>query len=396
MARERLTEAGEGHAVRTRQAKWLEGYLAREYRELLTVDGRFAARERIGAEITDARQVLQFAAGPDGDMELAWRLYIHVVFALMSNAQTAEALALREIVCDLPRSQDALWAARADGIWGWSRMAMRDETAEPLLASAAEVLEVLDDREFLPGILTAHAHSVGRKDPVRALAILARAVKRSSEEGNTYVEGWARGAIVHMHIIEGALDEAQRAADEAIRTSRRQRSDEGVAYALSASAWVNLRRGDLAAARAQFAEAVALARSRGSAWPRCIALSGLCSVTVAAGDYASGRALLEEALHYSRGVGFVNVDVVCGTIALMLAQEGERERALRVFAAVGAGAEDETGINAQITDPSGALRDATREARRLLADPPPVDPEAFDFADVVGAALGAAGPPHAG
>jgi hypothetical protein len=90
-------------------------------------------------------------------------------------------------------------------------------------------------------------------------------------------------------------------------------------------------------------------------------------------------------------VGYVAVDVVCGTIALMLVQEGEHERALRVFAAVRAGAEDETSFTAQLTDPSGALRNATREARRLLGDPPPVDPETLDFASVVQAALGPAG-----
>ena len=115
-------------------------------------------------------------------------------------------------------------------------------------------------------------------------------------------------------------------------------------------------------------------------------------MTIAGGDHASARALLEEALYHNSGVGWVAVDVLCGTIALMLAQEGERDRALRVFAAVRAQVEDEAGPIALITDPSGALRNATREARRLLGDPPPVDPETLDFAAVVQAALGAPRP----
>jgi ATP/maltotriose-dependent transcriptional regulator MalT len=190
-----------------------------------------------------------------------------------------------------------------------------------------------------PSIVTVRGMIAGPRDPVRALALLARAVELSSEEGHTYTEGWARSMIVYTHLMAGALDEAQRVADEAARISRGQHNDEGAAFALIGLAYVSLRRGDLRAARTQFAEAAALARSRAAAWPRCVALTGLCSVTVAAGDRAAARALLEEALHYSSGAGFIAVDAVCGTIALLLAQEGERERALRVFAAVRAGAE---------------------------------------------------------
>jgi hypothetical protein len=118
-------------------------------------------------------------------------------------------------------------------------------------------------------------------------------------------------------------------------------------------------------------------------------------VTVAAGDLAHARPLLEEALYYSSGAGFVPsgaefvpVDAVCGTIALLLAQEGERERALSVFAAVRPGAENETGTNAFLSDPTGALRSSTREARRRLDDPVPVEPDTLDFASVIQAALG--------
>src|SRR5262249_8551803 len=152
----------------------------------------------------------------------------------------------------------------------------------------------------------------------------------------------------------------------------------------------------LPAARALFAESAALARSRGAAWPRCVALACLCSVTVAAGDHADARGLLEEWLHASSGAGFITIDPMCGTLALMLSHAGhpERARPLRVSAAVRRGAEDATGINAHLTAPTGALRSATREARRLLGDPPPVDPENVDLTSVLQAALGASRPGH--
>jgi predicted ATPase len=392
VARERVAAAGEERAARLRLAQWLEGCLAREHQELLKAGRRQAADERIAAEMAVARTALRFVAGPDGDVELAWRLYIHLSFSLLSTAQTTDALGMREIVECLPPSQDPVRAAIADSMWGRVLAYTWDDAAEPRLARTTAVLEAAGERDFLPSIFTILGMIAGPKDSARAIALLNRAVQLASEAGHSYTEGWARSMVIYTHLMAGALDEAQRAADEAIRIARRQQNDEGASFALIGSAFVSLHRHDLQSARTHFAEAAALARSRGAAWPRCIALTGLCSVTVAAGDRAGARALLEESLHYSIGAGFVAVDPVCGTIALMLAQDGERERALRVFAAVRPGAEDETGVNAHITDPAGALRSATREARTLLGNPPPVDPETLDLASVVQAALGVARP----
>ena len=78
---------------------------------------------------------------------------------------------------------------------------------------------------------------------------------------------------------------------------------------------------------------------------------------------------------------------MCGALALMLAREGERDRALRVFTAVYPRTEDAVGIQALFTDPSGALRRATREARVLLGNPPH-GPGEVDLRSVVEAALG--------
>jgi hypothetical protein len=70
------------------------------------------------------------------------------------------------------------------------------------------------------------------------------------------------------------------------------------------------------------------------------------------------------------------------------ARAGQRDRAHRVFDAVAAGAENETSFTATLTDPSGALRTATREARALLGDPHPRDPAVVDLDAVLQAALG--------
>jgi len=393
LARERAAGAGEERAARLRHAEWLERLLVSEHGNLLTGGKRQAARERIAPELASARTILRFAAGPDGDVELAWRLYIRFNFVLLNNAQTAEALAMHDLVSSLPRSRDPLRAAVADGMWGRGRVYMWDESAEPLLAASASALEAAGDRDFLPSVLTVRGMVLVQRDPALALATLDRAVKLASEAGHTYTEGWARCMIAYAHYASGAFEETARAADEALAIARRQRNDEGAAFALVGRAFARTQSGDLAGARAEFAEAVALARSRGAEWPRCMALAGLCSATLAADDHADARALLEETLHYFNGAGFIAVDSVCGAIALHLAREGERERALRVFAAVQPGTEDAVGIHAHLTDPTGALRRATREARRQLNDPTSVDPEAVDFGSVLQAALG---PPRQG
>ena len=161
-----------------------------------------------------------------------------------------------------------------------------------------------------------------------------------------------------------------------------------MAYALAVAARVKLARGDLAGARSLFADSAALARARSAAWPRSMALCGLASVTLATGDEVGARAILEEALLFCGGVGYVGLDSLCGALALLLLKAGQRDRALRVFGVVAAGAEDETGYRATLADPSGALRAATREARALLGDPPPGDPAAVDLDAMLRAALG--------
>jgi ATP/maltotriose-dependent transcriptional regulator MalT len=218
--------------------------------------------------------------------------------------------------------------------------------------------------------------------------ILDRAVLLARDAGQTVVENWALMTICYGHLHGGAIDEAKRCADEFADIGRRRDDEEAVACALTVGARVTLLRGDLAGARSLFAEAAALARARSAAWGRVFALCGLASVTLAAGDEVDARAILEEALQFCGGVEYVRIDSLCGALALLLLKTGERDRALRVFGAVTAGTEDEAGFAATMTDPSGALRSATREARALLGDPDPLDPAAVDLNAVLQAALG--------
>jgi ATP/maltotriose-dependent transcriptional regulator MalT len=264
---------------------------------------------------------------------------------------------------------------------------MWDEATQPYIEASEAALTAAGERWYLPSVLTMHATVLAHRDASRAHALLEKALAIAVAEGQTYTEGWVRCMVIFTHFTSGAFDDAQRAAVEATAIARRQGNEEAIAFAILGQGFVEVGRGDLAQARARFAEAVALARSHGAEWPRCMALAGLCSVTLAAGDEAGARGLIEETLHHFIGAGFIASSSMCGALALILARAGERDRALRVFAAVHPGTEDALGIQALFTDPSGAMRRATREARALLGDPP-VSPETLDLASVVEAAVG--------
>jgi hypothetical protein len=83
----------------------------------------------------------------------------------------------------------------------------------------------------------------------------------------------------------------------------------------------------------------------------------------------------------------VVIDSLCGAPALLALKSGERDRARRVFGVVAPGTEDRADYLAALTDPSGALRQATREARSLLGDPSPSDPSGVDLDAGLQAAL---------
>jgi predicted ATPase len=388
LARERVALAGEERAARLRHAEWIVQFLAGEHGNMMRAEMRQAAHERVASEEIEARLALRFAASAEGDPELAWRLFIRFGFARLSNANTAEVLASYELVTPIPRSADPLSAALALGIWSWARAAMLHPAAAPDLETACAVLEDAGERDFLAGIMTAWGMLLGPTDPPRSLAILDRALVLARGAGQTFIEGWALAMICYVHLHGGDTVRAQHHADELAAIARRRNDEEAVAYALAVGARVKLVRGDLAGARSLFADAAVLARARSAAWPRSMALCGLASVTLQAGDEPGARAILEEALYFCSGVGYVGIDSLCGALALLLLKAGERDRALRVFGAVTAGAENETGYRATLTDPSGALRAATREARALLGDPPPGDPALMDLAAVLQAALG--------
>jgi predicted ATPase len=388
-ARELVTAAGEELAARLRHGQWVLQFLAGEHDNLLKIHMRQVAHDRIVSEETGIRHALRFAASTDGDPELAWQLFIRFGVALMiSYAGTTEVLETYELLQTLPRAADPITGARALGVRCWARSAEFDLAAAPDLEAVCTMLEGAGERDFLASFQAAWGNVIAPSSLPRALEILDRALVLAREMGQTAIENWALITICYRLLQDGAIDEAQHYADDFANIGPNRNDDEIVSYALAIRARVKLMRGDLVGARSLFAEAASLARARSAAWARLIALSGLASVTLAAGDETDARAILEEVLVFSVGTGYISFDSLCGAMALLLIKAGEQDRALRVFNAVGVGAENESSYAATLTDPSGALRSATGEARALLGDPHPRDPADVDLDALLRAALG--------
>ena len=387
-ARERVAEAGEERAARLRHAEWVAQFLAAECSRLHQVQTRSATHERVLTEQIGAREALRFAASRDGDRELAWQLFINFGVALVSNAHTVDVLACYDLVKPLPPSADPVRAAQAQALCAWARAIMHDAAAARDLEAACAVLEDAGEQEILPGAMTALGMLLSSIAVERALVILERALSLARATGQAFVESWALTMIALAHLHRGALDDVWRYADELEQLGSRGYNEEAAAFAPAMRARVKLVRGDLASARSLFADSAAIARARSAGWPRSVALCGLASVTLATGDDVGARAIIEEALLFCGGVGYVGIDSLCGALALLALKSGERDRARRIFGVVALGTEDRVDYSATLTDPSGALRAATREARSLLGDSSPRDPSAVDLDAVLEAALG--------
>jgi predicted ATPase len=388
-ARDLVVAAGEERAARLRHGQWVVQFLAGEHENLLRIHMRQAAHDRIVSEEVGVRDALRFAASVDGDAELAWQLFIRFGVALMiSYARTTEVLETYELLQDsLPLPADPLDVARAQGVRGWACSALFDESAASDLEVVCTLLEGAGERDFLASFQTAWGNVLARSSLPRALVILDRGRALAREMDQTAIENWALMTICYRLLEDGAVDRAQRYAEQFADIGPTRNDNEIVSYALAIGARVKLMRGDLAGARELFAEAASLARARSAAWARLIALSGLASVTLAAGDETDARGILEEVLAFAVGTGYISFDGLCGAMALLLIKAGERHRALIVFGGVGEGAEHETSYAATLSDPSGALRAATGEARAVLGDPPPRDPASVDFEELLRAAL---------
>src|SRR5262249_53857545 len=168
----------------------------------------------------------------------------------------------------------------------------------------------------------------------------------------------------------GDLEACAAAADALVARARATGDSEGEAFARTSQGRLCLVRGDLAGARAHFAEAVALSRENSNSWSRADALTCLCSATMAMGDASASIQILEASLLFLVPLGMGGTMLLFGALAKLLADAGERERAIRILSVVPASLDRVTPLLLMRADPTGSLIGATRQALAELGVSP--------------------------
>jgi predicted ATPase len=386
-ALERLAEAGEERDTRMRHARWVRDLLGAAQGPITRHAERPAWQRRLAPEEGNARAALRFLSAPAGDRALLWDLYCKFAFSLMPDARTREARELYDELLVGGEAGDPVLAAVA------REEAHRGEVLDPdprfaaMLEEVVSVLEGAGERFYLPSALVSCGMTSMAAAPERALSRLARAVDLAVETRQHRVESWARTMLFWFHVTAGDLDASARTAEELLASARARGEPEGEAFGRTSQGRLCIFRGDLAAARAHFAEAAALSREKSTFWSRSDALTCLCSATLALGDVSASRQILEEALLFFVPLRLVGTALLFGALAKLLADAGERDRAVQVLSVVPASFES-VG-NLMLADPTGSLARATREALAALG---PSSVNAEESADLEGALRAALAP----
>ena len=365
-ALERLGEAGEDQNIRTRHARWVRDLLGAAQGPITRQAERPVWRQRVAAEEGNARAALRFASSPGGDRTLLWDLYCKFAFSLCVEARAREARELYDEVMIGGAPDDPVLAAVACDQAHRAEVLDPDPRFAPMLEAGISVLEAAGERVYLPAALVACGMYLMVAAPERALPPLMRAVDLAVETRQHRIESWARTIVFWAHMTSGDLEASARAADALVSAARANGEAEGQAFGRTSQGRLCLLRGDLTTARGLFAEAAALSREKAAYWARADALSCLCSTTMALGDVSASLQILEEALLFFVPLRFAGTDVLFGALAKLLADAGQRDRAVQVLSVVPATFERAGHVPLLRADPTGSLARATREALTAL------------------------------
>jgi non-specific serine/threonine protein kinase len=378
-ALERLAEAGEEQEARTRHARWVRDLFGAAREPIARQAERRQWTQRLALEEGNARAAMRFLCSPAGDRALLWDLYTKFAFALVALARAREVRELYEELLAGGEAEDPVFAAVAYEQAHRGDVLNPDASLAPRLEQCVSVLEQAGERVHLPSAQIACGMITMVTAPERSLPMLKRGLDLAVETRQQTVESWARSIIVWNYMALGDREGCAAAADALVARSHANGDSEGEAFGRTSQGRLCLMRGDLAAARAHFAEAVALSRENSNSWSRADALTCLCSVTMAMGDASASLQILQESLLFLVPLGMGGTMLLFGALAKLLADAGERERAIRILAVIPASLDRVTPLLLMRADPTGSLIGATRQALAELGVSPTLASE--DSAD---------------
>jgi predicted ATPase/DNA-binding CsgD family transcriptional regulator/Tfp pilus assembly protein PilF len=301
-AEERLQEAGEAAAARSRHRDW---YLALAEAAAPELVGRHqvAWLDRLEAGHDDLRAALAWSrtdpAGAIAGLRLAAALWR---FWLVRGHYTEGRRWLEGAARRCPEAPPAL---RATALNGAGRLAHTQRDYAAARALHEEALALFRGAGDRPGIARA-LYSLAfvarhQGDYAAARARLDEVLALQRELGDDHGIGWSLHSAGLVARLQGDYAAARACLEEALTLQRTLGDTFGIAWTLNGLGLTARDAGDYAAARAHFEEGAALCRDLGEQRGVIGMRHNAGLVAYDQGDYAVARARLEDSLAFSRG-----------------------------------------------------------------------------------------------
>lgn len=304
-ADDRLAEAGEGHAVALRHARWAAA-MAEAAEAGLTGPDQQAWLGRLDFEQDNLHAALDWSLSERqhtlsmrlaGPLALWWRL----------RGAFSEGRAFLEATLSLAESDDVPPGLRAKAAWGAALMAVMVGDTAFAWARAVEALDLYRSRGDSSGwarsLLVMANCQILAGASVAAQPLLEQAVALAREAEDDWCAAHALAMEALSHRNQGKLAAARDLAEDAVAVARRSRDPQGLRIGLSLLGDITLGQGDLDLAEAAFEEALAITADLGETYGTAAALLGLGELWLARGDYERAGRLLDEATGHARMTG---------------------------------------------------------------------------------------------
>ncbi len=367
-ALDRLQAAGETRDAWQRLALWAAQYTYTTAPKLSQFDTP-VHYEKFVVEEPLLRSAIAWCLGPDGDLQLGWRIAASYIVILQTRMRLREVVAWHQRLTAAGPCTDEATRIRADVALGSAASATGDvHTALRCLEGAAERLRALGDRHVAGWAETTRAQTRLLLSEEGVREAVARAIEDFRSVREIHGEAYVRALEAYAAMGEGDLARARKVTTDTLDFATQHRDNDALTFLTSLLGRITLAEGDMDVARGLFANAAALGRERGGLWGRVDALMVLGSVALAQQDYTAAHGIFEEVIQAGRtvGVGF-GLELAIGSLAGLAIRAGDATHAERLFRLIPDGYEDAANeIWVIESDPLGTLRGETRHARQAL------------------------------
>jgi RNA polymerase sigma factor (sigma-70 family) len=328
--RERLEEAGETSALRSRHARYYVA-LAERAEPALTGANQEHWLERLEAEHANLRAAYAWSLG-HGEHVQALRLACALVLFWRRRCHFTEG---REwLVAATAVSGEAPVALRTEALWGAGFMTLMTgdvNGALPALEASLSSFEEIGDRQGQARALLLVGGCAQYMDHERALSLLDQSAVLAREVDDPW-------CLVHALSVAGSLrlgtdlSSAQTLLEECLTVARNAGDSQGIGYGLLGLGAVAVCKGDYRRAEPLLEEAVAITAALGEHYCEALALGHLAELAFGMGDYGRAQALLDRALTLIQEIGqpFAWIDVLSARAVVAHAQ-GDRHGARKLF-----------------------------------------------------------------